>query len=174
MKLHSLSLKEFGKAAGVGVLTAVLLSAIMVTALKTGVSPMPKPLALAFVDTVLRAEVPLPAGLLFHVAWVTAWSAIYVVLFRDRLSLARALGLALALWVVVLAVFYPFVGWGFLGLSVSPKLIVAALVSHVLFAVVLWRLTSWAFASRAAIGRSHSDVSVGRGVRQTPSGRSRT
>lgn len=159
MKLHLLSVKEFGKAAAIGILTAVLLSAIMVTALKTGISPMPKPLALAFADTLLRAELPLPAGLLFHVAWVTAWSVVYVVLFRDRLSFARALGLALALWAVVLAVFYPFVGWGFLGLSVSPKLIIAALVSHMLFAVLLWRLTSWAFTSESAIGRRYSGAS---------------
>lgn len=159
MKLHLLSVKEFGKAAAIGILTAVLLSAIMVTALKTGISPMPKPLALAFADTLLRAELPLPAGLLFHVAWVTAWSVVYVVLFRDRLSFARALGLALALWAVVLAVFYPFVGWGFLGLSVSPELIIAALVSHMLFAVLLWRLTSWAFTSESAIGRRYSGAS---------------
>jgi hypothetical protein len=145
MKMHSLSVKEFGKAAGIGMLTAVLLSAIMVTALKTGISPMPKPLALAFAQTLLHTELPLPAGLLFHAAWVTLWSVIYVVLFRDRLTFARALGLALALWITVLAVFYPLVGWGPLGLAVSPKLIISALVSHLLFALFLWGLAHWAF-----------------------------
>lgn len=147
MKLHSLSGKDYAKAIGVGIATAVVLSAIMITGLKTGVSPMPKPLALAFATTLLDAKLPLPVGLLFHVAWVTLWSVVYVALFWDRLSFGRALGLGLALWVLVLVVFFPYVGWGFLGLGVSPMLIVAALVSHVLFAVVLWALSHWVFGT---------------------------
>jgi len=91
MKSYPLSAKEVGKAAGIGVLTAILLSAIMVSAMKAGVSPMPKPVALVFAQKVLNAELPLPAGLTFHVAWVTLWSVIYVLLFRDRLSFPRAL-----------------------------------------------------------------------------------
>lgn len=160
MNLHPLSMKESGKAVGIGILTAVLLSAIMVPLLKAGVSPMPKPLAPAFADKLLGTALPLPVGLLFHVAWVTLGSVIYVVLFRDRLSFARALGLALVLWVLVLVVFFPFVGWGFLGLSVSPKLILAALVSHVLFALFVWALAHWAFKiSPEQGGRRYSRAS---------------
>lgn len=147
MKLHSLSGKDYAKAIGVGIATAVVLSAIMITGLKTGVSPMPKPLALAFATTLFDAKLPLPVGLVFHVAWVTLWSVVYVVLFRDRLRLGRALGLGLALWVLVLVAFFPYVGWGSLGLGVSPMLIVAALVSHLLFAVVLWALCYWVFGT---------------------------
>jgi hypothetical protein len=152
MKLHSLPGKDYAKAVGVGIVTAIVLSAIMVTGLKTGVSPMPKPLALAFASTLLNAKLPLPVGLLFHVAWVTLWSVIYVALFRDRLTFVRALGLGLALWVLVLAVFFPYVGWGFLGLGVSPMLIAAALVSHLLFAVVLWALAHWVFGTHHESG----------------------
>jgi len=147
MKLHSLSAKDYAKAIGVGVATAVVLSAVMITGLRTGVSPMPGPLALVFASTLLNAKLPLPVGLLFHVAWVTLWSVAYVVLFWDRLSFGRALGLGLALWVLVLVVFFPYVGWGFLGLGVSPMLIVAALVSHLLFALVLWALSAWVFGT---------------------------
>jgi hypothetical protein len=42
-------------------------------------------------------------------------------------------------------VFFPVVGWGFLGLAVGPKLIVASLVPHLLFAIVLWGLCRFAF-----------------------------
>ena len=157
MKLHSLSGKDYAKAVAVGIATAVALSAIMITGLKTGVSPMPKPLALAFASTLVDAELPLPVGLLFHVAWVALWSVIYVALFWDRLTFLRALGLALALWVLVLVVFFPYVGWGFLGLGVSPMLIVAALVSHVLFAVVLWALAHWVFGTYHPTG-SHREA----------------
>lgn len=73
--------RQFWKAAGIGVVTAALLSAIMVPAMKMGVSPMPKPVALAFAERLFNRELPLPVGLLFHVAWVTLWSVVYVLLF---------------------------------------------------------------------------------------------
>jgi len=46
---------------------------------------------------------------------------------------------------VILIVFFPLFGWGFLGLGISPKMIPASLVPHVLFAVFLWRLCRWGF-----------------------------
>ena len=66
--------------------------------------------------------------LLFHTVWATALSVLYVLLFRDALTFLRAFWLAFALWILVLVFFFPVVGWGFLGLAVSPKLIVAATV----------------------------------------------
>ena len=154
MALRQMTPKDYAKAIGVGIATAAILSLIMVPAFKAGLSPLPKPLGLAFAQ-VLLGEVPLPVGLLFHVAYVTFWSAVYVVLFERRTFL-NALWLALALWVLVLILFFPVVGWGFLGLSVSPKLIVASLVPHVLFAVVLWGLCRWAFPARSM--RSQADA----------------
>ena len=92
-------------------------------------------------------ELPLPVGLLFHVAYVTFWSVAFVVLFRNSLSFAKALLLALVLWTGVLVVFFPVVGWGFLGLGIGPKLIVASLVPHLLFAAFLWGLCRLLFAT---------------------------
>ena len=140
MRLYILPISELAKAGGVGVVTALLLTGVMVTAMKFGLSPMPKPLGLAFAETVLGRALPLPVGLLFHILYVAFWSIAYVSLFRDSLSLTNALVLGGLLWIAVLLVFFPVVGWGFLGLTVSPKLIVASLVPHVLFAVFLWGL----------------------------------
>src|SRR5690242_20613669 len=81
MRLHHLSGWQFAKATGVGILTSLILSAIMVTGLKTGMSPMPAPVALVFAQTLLGTKLPLPVGLLFHVAWVTFWSILYIALF---------------------------------------------------------------------------------------------
>jgi hypothetical protein len=53
MRLHILSISELAKAGGVGVVTALLLTGVMVPAMKFGLSPMPKPLGLAFAETVL-------------------------------------------------------------------------------------------------------------------------
>ncbi len=149
MRMHILTPKEVLKAVGVGIVTAALLSAVMVPAFRLGISPLPNPLGLAFAETLLGAPLPLPVGLLFHVVYVTAWSVVYVALFRDWLTFRNALLLGLVLWVVVLVVFFPIVGWGLLGLGVSPKLIVASLVPHVLFAVFLWGSCRFAFRPTA-------------------------
>ncbi len=145
MRIPALSLKDLAKAIGVGVGTAVLLSAVMVPAFKLGISPLPKPLGLAFAETLLERSLPLPVGLLFHVAYVTFWAVAYVAALRAQRPLVNALLLGLVLWLVVLAVFFPIVGWGVLGLGVSPKLIVASLVPHLLFAVFLWGLCRFVF-----------------------------
>ena len=145
MRLHKLTPAELLKAIGIGIATALLLSAIMVPALRLGISPLPKPLGLAFAETVLGHPLPLPVGLLFHVAYVTVWAVVYVVLFRHALTFGKALLLGLVLWLLVLFVFFPIVGWGVLGLGVTAKLIVASLVPHLLFAVFLWALCRISF-----------------------------
>ncbi|HYX64129.1 MAG TPA: hypothetical protein VE935_07930 [Burkholderiales bacterium] len=145
--MHHLQAKDYLKAIGVGIASSLVLSAIMVTGIKTGVSPMPAPVALAFAEHLLGRELPLPVGILFHVAWVTFWSVAYVVLFRDRLSFRRAAVLAAVLLVFALAVFFPFIGWGFIGLAVGPKVIIGAFVTHALFAALLWSLCHWAFGT---------------------------
>lgn len=145
MRLHTLPAREWMKALGVGVANGLLLSAVMVPMMKAGISPFPEPLGLAFAETLLGGPLPLPVGLLFHLAYVTFWSVAFVGFCRDRLTLPNVLILALALWVAVLVVFFPVVGWGFLGLGIGPQLIVASLVPHVLFGVFLWVLCRVAF-----------------------------
>lgn len=148
MRLHSLTSREWGITIAVGIGVAVLTAALMLIGLKSGVSPLPRPLGLAFAETLIGTELPLPVGLLFHTVWVTLFTAVYVVLFRDALTFMRAFWLAAGLWALVLAFFFPFVGWGFFGLAVSPRLIVAAAVPHLLFAVFLWALCRLAFGQR--------------------------
>ena len=157
MRIQRLSRNEALKALGIGVLTAVLLSAVMVPAFRLGIAPMPEPPSLALAKLLLGATTPLPVGLFFHVAYVTFWSVVYVSLFRDRLTFLNALWLGLALWAVILVVFFPLLGWGFFGLAISPKLIPAALVPHVLFAVFLWGLCRWGFKEKTEPGESKTD-----------------
>jgi hypothetical protein len=152
MQIHRLSRQDALKALGIGVLTAVLLSAIMVPAFKLGIAPLPEPPSLAFAKLLLGANTPLPVGLLFHVAYVTIWSVVFVSVFRDRLTFLNALWLGLALWIVILVFFFPLLGWGFFGLAISPKLIPASLVPHVLFAVFLWGLCRWGFKMKTVPG----------------------
>jgi hypothetical protein len=121
----------------------------MIATMKAGLSPLPKSLGLAFAEAVLGRTLPLPVGLLFHVVWVTAFSVLYVVLFRHALTLLRALALGAALWLLALFFFFPVVGWGFLGLAVGPKVVVGTAIPHLLFAFVLWGLCRAAFRGSA-------------------------
>ncbi len=157
MHLRRLSPREALKALGIGVLISLLLSAIMVPAFKFGIGPLPKPPSLAFAQLLLGANVPLPIGLLFHVAYVTFWAVVYVSLFWDRLTFLNALWLGLALWAVILVFFFPILGWGFFGLAISPKLIPASLVPHLLFAVFLWAVCRLAFRKNTGADESKSD-----------------
>jgi hypothetical protein len=145
MKWHHLRGNDWARAIGVGVGVSILTAAFMVATMKIGVSPLPKALGLAFAEAVLGRSLPLAIGLLFHTIWVTAFSVLYVGLFRDALTFLHALWLAIGLWILVLVFFFPMVGWGLLGLAVSPKLIVASAVPHLLFALFLWGLCRWAF-----------------------------
>jgi len=157
MRIHRLSTREALKAVGIGVVTALLLSAIMVPAFRFGIAPMPKPPSLAFAQLLFGANVPLPVGLLFHIAYVTFWAVIYVSLFRDRLSLLNAIWLATFLWIVILVLFFPLFGWGFFGLAVSPKLIPASLAPHVLFSLFLWGQCRLGFKKKTAPDGLKSD-----------------
>jgi hypothetical protein len=126
-------------AIGIGIVVSLLAALVMVALLKAGVSPFPKPPSLAFAETLLGRSLPLPVGLLFHVAYVTFWSVVFIQFFHTR-SFMTAMALAGALWLVILVVFFPVVGWGFAGLHISPKLIPGSLLPHVLFGVFLWAL----------------------------------
>lgn len=126
-------------ATGIGLGVSALTAIIMVTLLKTGISPFPKPPSLAFAETVLGHELPLPVGLLFHTAYVTFWSVVFIQFFSNR-GFWPSMMLAGGLWIVVLIVFFPLIGWGVAGLHVSPKLIPASFLPHLLFGFFLWAL----------------------------------
>ena len=149
MQLQKLSAREWGKAFGLGIANGVALSAIMVTLMKLGVSPLPKPLGLAFAESLAGGFLPLPVGLLFHLAYVTFWSMAFVAVFRHSLTLRNALLLALILWIGVLVAFFPIVGWGLLGLGVGPRLIVGSFMPHLLFGLFLWGLCRLVFRASA-------------------------
>ncbi len=137
------SARTWLRAIVIGLVVSALTALVMVTLMKTGVSPLPKPLGLAFAETLLKRSLPLPVGLLFHTAYVTFWSVVFVRFFPQR-NITSALLLAGALWLGVLLVFFPIVGWGIAGLNVSPKLIPASFMPHLLFALLLWALDKYA------------------------------
>lgn len=137
--MRTLSRTDGLKALGLGIVISLILAAVSVAMRQTGMTPLPAPPALLFAETVLATS-PLPpaVGILFHTVWVTGLTAGFIAASRHDLSFVRALGFGLALWVVALVVFFPIIGWGFLGLAIGPQLIVGALGPHVLYGILLW------------------------------------
>lgn len=131
--------RSWPRAIGIGVAVAAITAIVMLALTSASVSPFPKPPSLAFAETLLHRSLPLPVGLLFHTTYVTFWSAIFVRYFPRR-SFKTALALAGALWLAILVIFFPVVGWGFAGLNVSPKLIPAPFIPHLLFGLFVWGL----------------------------------
>ena len=90
------SARTWLRAIVIGLVVSALTALVMVTLMKTGVSPLPQPLGLAFAETLLNRSLPLPVGLLFHTAYVTLWSVVFVRFFPRR-NIKSALLLAGAL-----------------------------------------------------------------------------
>ena len=150
MTESGLSTHSWLRAIGIGLTISILTALMMITLQKTGVSPLPKPLGLAFAEKLFNRSLPLPVGLLFHTAYVTFWSVIFLRFFPRR-NIKFALLLAGILWLGVLLVFFPIVGWGLAGTNISPKLIPASFMPHLLFGLLLWVLDKYARRNHPAV-----------------------
>ena len=126
------------KLVGMSIAVALLISAVVVPMFKLGLSPLPKPVGLAFAAWLLGHPVPLPVGLLFHTIYVSFWAYVYFAFLAKPSTLLRASLFAFALYIIALFVFFPLIGWGIAGLAATPKAPFAALIPHALFAVFLW------------------------------------
>jgi len=127
------------KILGIGFLTAVSVSLFVVPMFKLGISPMPAPPSLLFISKLLGFQAPLPLGLLAHVIFVMILVFIFLKLVKN-VNFLKTTYLALAAWVGAVAIFFPIIGWGFMGfgLGMGPKIMIAALLPHFLFDLFLW------------------------------------
>jgi len=131
--------RSWGRGIIIGLVIAIITAAMMMIMMKAGALPLPKPLGLAFVERLVGHAMPMPVGILFHAAYVTFWSVVFVRFFPRR-DIVTALLLSVGLWIGVLVVFFPLVGWGFAGSAISPRLIPASFMPHLLFGLLLWAL----------------------------------
>jgi len=121
-----------------GLLTGIFAAVVMIALKKNGFSPVPMPLGLAFADTLLHKHLPLPIGLVFHLAYVTFWGTVFVLFAHPRLTASRIAALSLTLYFFALLVFVPVVGWGLFGAAVGPRVAGGLAITHALFGLFLW------------------------------------
>jgi hypothetical protein len=133
-------LRRLAIGAGWGAVATVAMSVVMIAGVATGISPMPKPIPVALVARTLGGGLPMPAlialGALAHLAYGATAGAVLAGVVR-RVSVATALGYAVALWALMDLVWLPYLGWGLFGTAITPKIAAATLVLHLVYGLTL-------------------------------------
>mgnify|MGYP006279687891 CR=1 FL=1 len=144
-------LMKWIKAAVVGALGSLVMFLLIMFGIHgAGVAPFNLPPSAAFLETLGLNVGPLPA--LAHFGYGAFWSIVLVALYGSRTSLMKGLGLATGLWLLMMLVHSPIIGWGFFGFGGSGhqlaasdplylgspiKYVVATLVLHLIYGSIL-------------------------------------
>ena len=144
------------KAAIVGAAGSLLMFLVMMFAIHgAGVAPFNLPPSAAFLEKLGLNAGPLP--LVAHFGYGVFWSVVFVWLFGGKMNITRGLALAGALWLFMMLVYSPIIGWGVFGFGAadrsaehalhlgSPvKYLLATALLHVLYGVVIgWLNPVW-------------------------------
>ncbi len=143
-----MNIKKIGKAAVVGALGSLVMFILMTIAIQTGNAPFKIPPSAAFL---VKLGLPVkPLALFVHFGYGAFWSVVLAFLFREDTGVMNGLLLAAGLWGFMMVVYSPIIGWGFFGfggsdlakdsklyLEPGPKYLIATLVLHVVYGVVI-------------------------------------
>ena len=128
---------------GWGVVATLAMSALMILGVLTGLSPMPAPIPEAIVNkglALLGVGLPKPLIVLLaavaHLSYGGVAGAILAALTRP-VTVWKALGWGVFLWLVMDAVVLPLLGWGLFGAEITPRIAVATLVLHLVYGAAL-------------------------------------
>lgn len=131
-------------------MATLVMSALMLAGVATGMSPMPKPIPAALVACTLGA-LPKPALLLLaalaHLGYGAVAGAVLAGLLR-RVTVGKALGYGVMLWALMGLVWLPYLGWGLFGTAITVKIAVGTLLLHLLYGLTLGLLLDRAPGTR--------------------------
>ena len=146
-------MNKWTKAIGAGLVAALLMFAIMMVGIHvTGIAPFNMPPSAAFLEVLGLNIGPLP--LLAHFGYGAFWSAVLVGVYDDSVDIKKGLALGGGLWLFMMVVYSPVIGWGLFGLAgtpdlakdaalyleAGPKYAVMTLLLHALYGVVVGKL----------------------------------
>lgn len=146
------------KAAVVGALGSLVMFAFMMLGIHgTGIAPFNLPPSAAFLEQLGLNMGPLP--LLAHFGYGATWSMVLIALYDADTDVQAGLTLAGALWLFMMLVYSPIIGWGVFGFggaghSLSPdnplylgspvKYLGATLLLHLIYgAIIGWGNPAW-------------------------------
>jgi len=141
------------KAGVIGAIGSLIMFVLMMVAIHgAGVAPFNLAPSAAFMKTLgLPAK---PLALIAHFGYGIVWSIVFVALFEHRLTIARGLGLAGVLWLGMMVIYSPIIGWGVFGfgdtatgelaLGNPVKYVVATAVLHAIYGLTIgWGNARW-------------------------------
>lgn len=143
------------KAAIAGIVGSLVMFIIMIVGIHvTGFAPFNIPPSAAFL---VKLGLPTkPLALLIHFGYGAFWSIVLILVSQQRPSIPKGLLLALALWLVMMIVYSPIIGWGFFGfgdtsdlpeklqLGLGIKFLVMTLALHLIYgALIGWLNAVW-------------------------------
>jgi len=137
------------KAGLIGALGSLVMFILMMAAIHgAGVAPFNMPPSAAFLERIGMNVGPLP--LVAHFGYGVFWSIVFVALFKQKMNAWRGLALAGALWLFMMLVYSPIIGWGVFGfgavertadhalyLGAPVKYTVATAVLHVIYGLTI-------------------------------------
>jgi hypothetical protein len=128
---------------GWGVVATLAMAALMILGVITGISPMPSPIPEAIINKglgFLGVGLPRPLIMLLaalaHLSYGGVSGAILAALTRP-VTVWKGLGWGVLLWLIMEVVFLPFLGWGFFGVAITPRIAVATLILHLIYGFTL-------------------------------------
>ena len=143
------------KAALVGALGSLVMFALMMLGIHgTGIAPFNLPPSAAFLEQLGLNVGPLP--LLVHFGYGATWSMVLIALYGSDTDVRAGLTLAVALWLFMMLVYSPLIGWGVFGfggaahglsldnplyLGSPVKYLGATLLLHLIYGAIIGGLT---------------------------------
>ncbi|MFB6250035.1 MAG: hypothetical protein ABEL97_15875 [Salinibacter sp.] len=156
------------KAAVIGALGSLVMFALMMLGIHgTGIAPFNLPPSAAFLEQLGLRVGPLP--LLVHFGYGATWSMVLIALYGADTDVRAGLTLATVLWLFMMLVYSPLIGWGVFGFggaghTLSPsaplylgspiKYIGATLLLHLIYGSIIGGLNPAWIELGAAEGAS--------------------
>lgn len=144
------------KAATVGILAALVMLILMMFGIHLGLAPFRIPPSAAMLTRLgINAG---PLALLVHLGYGAFWSLALVYWFQERTDIAKGIYISLGLWLILMLVYSPIIGWGLFGMGTTaalppgnvlylqpgPKYLISTLVLHLIYGwIVGWLNSVW-------------------------------
>lgn len=150
------------KAGVTGLIGSLVMFILMQIALKTGMAPFNVPPSSAFLHSIGMPAKPL--ALIGHFLYGAFWSIILVAIAKASTSLGKGIILSIILWLIMMLIISPIIGWGVFGfgdaagnakdsplyLAPGPKYLIATLVLHLVFGLVVGGINAaWTVKGKA-------------------------
>lgn len=132
-----------------GLIAGIVMFIPMVYLVKiAGAAPFNIPPSAALLKSLSLPHQP-PIAPILHFLYGIAAAIVFVALFQNNLTLFKALAFSGVMWLILMLVFSPIIGWGVFGtadtsnlpqalqLGAKPKFIIVTLVMHIIYALVM-------------------------------------